>query len=590
MEKSIVKSPSDYAKEARSIYKKPGLSKLKIAFLSSYTIEILKPYITVELANLGYLSEQYFAPFNQFEQEVYNSDSGLYKSNPDFIIIHMRIDDVYLDISTRFVKYKDDELKKIEDSMLTRYKSILCEIRKKTKSKIIILDFADDKMKSDSFYSSEVVRSFHIFLHTLNDRLYNLCSKVNSCYVVNYQQIIANIGLSNWEDLKLYYLARIPFNVNAQIKVAKVLSRTINAVVRVPIKCIVLDLDNTLWGGVIGEDGLLGIQLGNNYPGNVFKDFQQTLLGLRDQGVLLAIASKNNIKDVSEVFENHTDCILKMDDFSAVQIHWEDKAKSIKNISKELNIGLDSIIFFDDNPVERLWVKEQLPDVKVINVPNNPIDYIGSLINSPYFDSLHTTKEDKNRHVQYKQQSERNNLYKDSKTVDDFLKNLKMKVNIGHISDFTINRLEQLLNKTNQFNLTTKRYTSIELEDIVNNNGMVLWASVKDCYGDNGIVGVAIIKDILNSKWILDSFLLSCRVIGRRIETIFLSEIINIARDNSAQIIQGQYVPSKKNNLVSSFYKDHNFKLVDNTVNIWEFNLDKNINRPEYIEVLYDKY
>jgi len=165
-----------------------------------------------------------------------------------------------------------------------------------------------------------------------------------------------------------------------------------------------------------------------------------------------------------------------------------------------------------------------------------------------------------------------------------------MKVNIGHMSNVTINRLEQLINKTNQFNLTSKRYDSIDLEDIVSNDGMVLWVSVKDCYGDNGIVGVAIIKDVLSKKWVLDSFLLSCRIIGRKIETVFLSEIVNIARDCGAQIIKGQYIYSKNNNLVSSFYKNHNFKLSDKDINIWEFNLDNNINRPKYIEVFYDKY
>jgi FkbH-like protein len=279
-----------------------------------------------------------------------------------------------------------------------------------------------------------------------------------------------------------------------------------------------------------------------------------------------------------------------MNDFSAIQVHWDDKAKSIERISQELNIGLDSIVFFDDNPVERLWIQEQLPDVKIIDVPDSPIGYIGSLIDSSYFDSLHTTKEDKDRHAQYKQQVKRSKLYKNSKTIDDFLKNLKMKVNIGHMSNVTINRLEQLINKTNQFNLTSKRYDSIDLEDIVSNDGMVLWVSVKDCYGDNGIVGVAIIKDVLSKKWVLDSFLLSCRIIGRKIETVFLSEIVNIARDCGAQIIKGQYIYSKNNNLVSSFYKNHNFKLSDKDINIWEFNLDNNINRPKYIEVFYDKY
>jgi len=585
-EETLIRTPSDYAREARAIYERGNLPELKIVFLSSYTSEILKSYMTVELAKRGYLCIQYFAPFNQFEQEIYNLDSGTNQFNPDFIVIHMRIDDIQRDLIHRCARYSEDELTKIREDILLRYKSILEGIRSRGNAKILVFNFADDRMKSEYFTSSPVIKIFQDFLQKLNNELYEICDKIASCYFIDYQQIILNTGLSNWEDLKLYYMARIPFNSNAQIRIARTLSRTIAAIDTPPIKCIVLDLDNTLWGGVVGEDGISGIQLGNDYPGNTFKEFQYALLGLRDQGVLLAIASKNNMIDVVEVFEKHTDCPLNIDDFSAVQVHWEDKATSINKIVKELNIGLDSIVFFDDNPVERDWVKSQLPDVKVIDAPKNPMGYINSLLDSSYFDRFSLTREDKERSDQYKRQEQRKKLYNSSNTVDDFLKDLKMKVTIGYVDDLTIGRVEQLVNKTNQFNLTTKRYTRADIDKFVDNQGIVLWLRVEDRYGDNGIVGVAIIENILADEWIINTFLLSCRVIGRKIETVFISEIVAMAKNNNAKVISGQYIPTKKNNLVSTYYEQHGFALVDRKKGIWKFNLDSNIKAPEYIEVV----
>jgi FkbH-like protein len=381
-------------------------------------------------------------------------------------------------------------------------------------------------------------------------------------------------------------MGRVPFNSNAQISFGKIISRTIAATYCPPAKCIVLDLDNTLWGGIIGEDGISGIQISDEYPGNVFKDFQRALLGLRDQGVLLSIASKNNLDDVLEVFERHTDCLLKKNDFSSMQINWKDKASSIKKISKELNIGLDSIVFFDDNPVERDWVRKQLPNVKVIEVPKNSMDYLKALNESTFFDRLTVTHEDRARADIYQQENQRKIDLNHSVSVDDFLKDLKMTVKIGFSDDITITRIVQLLNKTNQFNLTTKRYSSVDVIRIIHDGGKVLWLSAADRYGDNGIVGVAILVKIKHRAWLIDSMLLSCRVIGRKIETVFLAEIIEILRSDNADVVYGQYIPTKKNNIVSDFYNQNSFQLADKKNNLWEFNLNESyLTKPNYIEV-----
>jgi len=287
-----------------------------------------------------------------------------------------------------------------------------------------------------------------------------------------------------------------------------------------------------------------------------------------------------------EVFEKHTDCLLKKNDFSSMQIHWEDKASSIEIISEELNIGLDSIVFFDDNPVERDWVRKQLPNVKVIDVPKNSMDYLKALNESTFFDRLTITNEDKSRADIYQREQQKKIDLNKSVSVDDFLKDLKMTVNIGFSNDITITRIVQLLNKTNQFNLTTKRYSSADVTKIILNGGKVLWLSAADRYGDNGIVGVSILVKIKEKDWLIDSMLLSCRVIGRKIETVFLAEIIEILRSENANVVYGQYLPTKKNSIVSDFYNQNSFQLTDKKNNLWEFNLNESyLIKPNYIEV-----
>jgi FkbH-like protein len=583
---AIINTPSDYARVSREIERSDSLNKINISFLSSYTSEVLNPYIVVELAKNGYKGSLYYAPFNQFEQEIHNPDSGLYLFDPGVVVIHSRIEDTHQNLMMRFAKYSDDELQEISEDIINRHQKMLDGLRSKSDAKIIVINFGNAQMTEEYFTSSPVIQSQQAYLQKLNNSLLELSKKITSCYVINYQQLFDHTGLNNCIDPKLFYMARIPFNSIAQIAFGKIISRTISAMFSSPAKCIVLDLDNTLWGGVIGEDGISGIQLSDEYPGNIFKTFQRAILGLRDQGILLSIASKNNIDDVLEVFEKHTDCLLKKSDFSSMQIHWENKASSIEKISEELNIGLDSIVFFDDNPVERDWVRKQLPNVKVIEVPKNSMDYLKALNESTFFDRLTVTNEDRARADIYQQEQQRKSDLSNSVSVDDFLKDLKVTVKIGFSDDLTITRIEQLLNKTNQFNLTTKRHSSADVIKIIRDGGKVLWLSAADRYGDNGIVGVAILVEIKHRVWLIDSMLLSCRVIGRKIETVFLAEIIEILRGYNADVVYGQYLPTKKNNIVSDFYNQHSFQLTDKKNNFWKFNLNESyIIKPNYIEV-----
>jgi len=580
-----INTPADYAKIFKEIKLiKHQFTPINIAILSSYTSEILKPYISVELAKKNYFSDIYFAPFNQFEQEILNDNSDLYLQKPNIVIIHNMIEDMYPNLASNFTKYDDEELDLITNQVIDRFRVILKSLRSNSKASIIVINFSMINIDMlDSVYSPTKQRQDQ-YIHNINQELLLLCNKINGCYSIDYMNIVLNIGLQNWIDRKLYFMARIPFAVKGQIEFSKMIAKTIGTIKNQACKCLVLDLDNTLWGGVIGEDGMSGIQLSEYYPGNVFKNFQRSILNLRNQGVMLAIASKNNFNDAIEVIQKHPDCIIKESDFAAIQINWVDKALNIEKIAKKLNIGLDSIVFFDDNPEERLWVSRKLPQVKVINVPKDPMLYSQSLASCNYFNFLTVTNEDKNRTKMIQESQNREELRDNSKDLNSFLASLNMIVSISFANNKTLERVSQLINKTNQFNLTTKRYSVVEVADLIESGSIVLYLSVEDCFGNHGISGVSIIKQRNENEWVIDTFLLSCRIIGKRIESVFLAEIINIVKNKNAVKLYGQYIESKKNHLTANFYKEHHFVLSDKNNNIWEYNMQKIPEKIHYIK------
>jgi FkbH-like protein len=582
----VIKTPASYAKTLQEVESIKGqLMPINIAFLSSYTSEILSPYVSVELAKKGYYSDNYFAPFNQFEQEVLNQNSDLYNKNPDVVVVHNMIEDMYPDLVINFAKYNEIELDSIAQQVIERYETILESLRTRVKADIVIVNFSMINVDEVGSIHSAVKQQKNQFTQNINKKLLLLCSKTSSCYSIDYMDMVCKVGVKEWIDRKLYFMARIPFTGQGQIEFGKMLAETINSIKSQPYKCLVLDLDNTIWGGIIGEDGISGIKISEYYPGNAFKHFQRTVLNLRNQGVLLAIASKNNFDDVIEVFQKHSDCLLKESDFAAMQINWDDKATNIQKIAKKLNIGLDSVVFFDDNPVERQWVSDKLPQVKVIDVPEDVILYGKTLHDSNCFNFLTITEEDKNKTKMIQQNQHRAELSENSKDMDSFLTSLNMVVSVGVSDSMTIDRIAQLTNKTNQFNLTTRRYSTTEINEFIELGNIVLYLSVEDCFGEYGISGVAIIKKSQKYEWLIDTFLLSCRVIGKKIESAFLNEVIDILKSKKASKLYGQYIDSKKNHLTKNFYKDHDFYLSDKKDSIWEYDLQKTPEAIDFIKI-----
>jgi FkbH-like protein len=343
-----------------------------------------------------------------------------------------------------------------------------------------------------------------------------------------------------------------------------------------------LDLDNTLWGGIVGEDGFEGIKLGDDPIGRAYVEFQRHLLALNQRGIILAINSKNNFDDAIEVIRNHPNMILKEDNFACFRINWNDKMVNIKEIAEELNIGLDSIVFFDDDPINRDYMRSTLPQVLTVELSDSS-SYSETLKSMNDFQVLKITNEDIKRSKMYLDQRKRTELQNQVGNLQDFLKQLNISVKIKKADEYTIPRISQLTLKTNQFNLTTRRYQEEDIRKFVNEkNKIVECAQIQDKFGDNGITCVYIVNKENQHEWLIDSFLLSCRVMGRGVEEALLGQIIKRAKTEGITKVKAEYIKTKKNKPTENFLSDFGF--IKNG-DVWIFETHKPIKKPEHLVI-----
>ena len=327
-------------------------------------------------------------------------------------------------------------------------------------------------------------------------------------------------------------------------------------------KLLVLDLDNTLWGGIVGEVGWRNLRIGgHDYLGEAFKDFQYKIKSLKNYGILLALCSKNNESTALEAIEKHPEMVLKLDDFVSYKIDWNNKAENILDIAKELNIGLQSVVFLDDTPYERAYVKESLPEVTVPNLPSDPVNYSSFLSKLRYFDTSFISKEDKKRADLYKSEFKREKIKQNLKSDSEWLKTLELKITVENAKSENLPRTHQLLNKTNQMNLSTRRLSEKELNSWTNKSSNKLWTiRAKDKFGDYGIIGILSIS-IKNKSAKLEDFILSCRVVGRDIEKVMIEFVKDYCQNAKIEKIKGKYLKTKKNVLL--FENFNKLNLID---------------------------
>ena len=409
----------------------------------------------------------------------------------------------------------------------------------------LTMDILYDVPFTEEDYSVEqAVNAYNAYLYEAEQQHSNL-------KVIDIREFTRQYATSELIDWKFYFISQMGMNPKLSKSFKAWWERKMDSIALKRKKCLVLDLDNTLWGGVLGEDGIEGIQIGGDYPGKAFLYWQEALLQLSKSGVILAVCSKNNEQDVLDVWEKNPFIVLNKESFSAYRINWQDKATNIKELAAELNIGLDSLVFVDDNPTEREWVRSMLPMVSVPEFPEHPymLPVFFQQLVEDYFKVYSITDEDRKKTEQYKANANRQQALKNFSDFDKFLESLDIQITIESANEFNIQRIAQMTQKTNQFNLTTHRYTDTDIRGFVEGGWKVWCISVADKFGDNGITGCVMVNG--NE---IDTFLLSCRILGKGIEMAFAKQVLSMLAEEGYGSLRARYVPTAKNSQVKDFY------------------------------------
>ncbi|HEX4143243.1 MAG TPA: HAD-IIIC family phosphatase [Pirellulales bacterium] len=572
MQKPKPTKPAEYIRAAREIEAaRAGQSTPEkvatLAVLSTFTAELLKPFLVVEAESLDCPLRPWFGPFGQLEQLVLDDRSELWRQAPDVVWIALRLEDVDRHLVHESAAIGPEETRHRLDALRQRVVGLVRSARSKHRASILVSNWISDARHNLNLFDASDADGFGHLVAEANRHLARDLAKIADAHVFDYAGIVAGRGALDWTDRRLWYMARSGSSPENLVPLARGLARATRALLRPAAKCLVLDLDNTLWGGVLGDDGAAGIKLGDDFPGNVFKDFQAALLGFRRRGILLAIASKNDEQTVFDMLDSHPEMLLRREHFASICANWGGKPDSLRKIARELNIGLDSLVFVDDNPVERAAVRAELPMVHVVELPTDPLGYLAALGEVAVLDQPRLSAEDRARAEMYRGETLRRQVADQTGNLEDFLRDLDMVAQVGQASPNTLERIHQLIQKTNQFNLATRRHNLDDLRRLAASpDAAVAWLRLADRYGDLGLVCAGIIQRLDDDCWVIDTLLMSCRVMGRHVEDAFLSYLAELARAAGARRLRGVFRPTAKNTPVQNFYPDHGFtELTRNT-------------------------
>jgi FkbH-like protein len=541
-------------------------TKLNAYIVRSVTVEPILPYLIVEAVMSGYVLDITVGGFGSYFDEMLNEESSLSRSEADLVFVLLELEDIAGGLPDLCAGGSGAGVEAELELAAARVGQMLRSYRKGNSGRLVMQGVVVPGNSSlGSVGDANVKWSLANAAKDLNRRLAETCREVSGCVFFDVDQVAAQYGRAKWVDSRMLLASRLPVSPGAFQVFAHGLMRSASALFRAPRKVLCTDLDNTLWGGILGEDGPQGIVTGSAFPGNCYLEYQRYLRQLAARGILLAITSKNNEADVEEAFKlRSADLGIHLQDFVARKIGWGDKVQALRELAKELNLGLDSFVFVDDNPIECEAIRQQLPEVAVLPAPvEEPWELRGLLAEQPYFDVMTVTADDLNRSQDYKAQSEREALSAHTATRDEFLHSLGIVCTFVSALDAPLSRSVQLLAKTNQFNLTTRRHSSVEVEQFAAApGGLAVAVRVRDRFGDAGVVGLALAAQ-KGDECLIDSLLLSCRVIGRGIETALLTQVAERAARIGCKWIVGEYIETKKNAPCANFYAEHGFERVE---------------------------
>ena len=545
----------------RNIQKYSEDAAIRIAYLSNHTIDPLPRYTSVASARQGILLSDYVGPFNQYVQAAFNPDSDLVIFNPNIIFLDLSMRELSPQIYGAFFCLTEVQRREELCRIVEHIKDWVKVVKKNTEATVLISNFPIPKFPQAGIADAHLDLGEVEFFYQLNLDLIQAFRNDSRVYMFDLDRILSYRGKMGAYNPKMYYLGKMEWDEESLPVIADEILRYIWALKGETKKCLVVDLDNTLWGGVVGEDGVGGIKIGIGDPeGEAFFEFQQVIRSLKERGILLAVCSKNNFNDAMDVFESRKDMPLGVEDFSSMQINWETKCHNLERIAADLNIGEDSLVFIDDNRVECELIRQTMPHVRTIHLPKDPSKYPGVLRHLFEFEKLLLSDEDRTKTIQYHQNSKRKEYKRELGDVNKFLEGLGTTLTVFLPKQEHIPRIHQLFSKTNQFNLTTKRYGPSEIEAFIEEEAWFLYAvNVADNFGALGLVGACLVRADRESVAI-DSFLLSCRVMGRGIETAMMNQIKKeFLLEGKYQEICAEYRKTKKNIPVERFYEQQGF-------------------------------
>jgi FkbH-like protein len=564
------------------------LQPIRLAILRSFTVEPAIPLLRAEAFVHGIDLTVHLGDFNTYAQEILDPDSSVYHSSPDAVILAARTADLAPDLWHEYPDLAPEAVPAGVQRVSNSFSQWVRVFRERSSAALVVHSVELPARPSMGLLDGQRTTGQSAAIRQINQELRQMASEHRGVYVLDYDALVARHGRLRWNDERKWLIARMPIAADHLIYLAREWMRFLVPLSGKTAKVLVADLDNTLWGGVIGEDGMTGIKLSPEYPGAAYQNLQRAMLDLARRGILLAVCSKNNLEDAMEALQHHPGMLLKPKDFAALRINWNDKSQSLREIASELNVGIDSVAFLDDNPVEREQVRSTLPEIIVIDLPEDPLAYAAAVQDCPVFERLALSSEDQERTTFYAAQRDRSHVEQTFQSKEDFYRYLEQEAEVAPVSPVTLARVAQLIQKTNQFNLTTQRHTEQQVTEMATRPGwQVLSLKVRDRFGDHGLVGVAITRDQAETCEI-ETFLLSCRVIGRTVETALLSHLARGAAARGRQRLTGRFIPTRKNAPARDFYARHGFQLLEENRagSMWTLDLPHHtIATPEWIQL-----
>lgn len=557
-----------------------NLKMLEVAVLGDTATQFLIQALRGLGYDNGFNLEIWEADFNQIERQVFDHSSELYEFKPEIVIVFQSSHKLL----GKYNKIKPEQHALFAYNELEGIENIYSSLSANLNAKVIYYNYTEIDDSIFGNYANKTESSFLFQLRKLNYELMVFASNNANLYLCDLSSIQNQVGKDNFFQTSIYINTEMVLSIDVLPLVASKTIDLINSLNGKFKKCVILDLDNTLWGGIIGDDGIENIHIGSLGIGKAFSEFQYWIKKLKNRGIIVAVCSKNTESVAQEPFEKHPDMVLHLDDISVFIANWENKADNIRQIQSILNIGFDSMVFLDDNPFERNIVRENIPEICIPELPEDPADYLEYLYTLNLFETISFSNEDAERTKLYQIEAKRASVQQKFTNEDDFLQSLNMLSLVESFNKFNTPRVAQLSQRSNQFNLRTVRYVEADIEKLIADEESFTFSfTLEDKFGDNGLICAIILQQENSDVLFIDTWFMSCRVLKRGMENFVLNTVADFAKENGFTTLRGEYLPTAKNEMVKDHYFNLGFEEQPN--GNWDLNLNNYEKRKSFINI-----